>query len=233
MKRENIWKSYTEQQCAELEALCERYRSFLDQGKTERECVRTAVRLAREAGYEDLKDVIREGKTLKAGDKVYAVCMDKALALYMAGSRPMKEGMRILGAHIDSPRLDVKQNPLYEDTEMAYLDTHYYGGVKKYQWVTIPLAIHGVVAKKDGTITEVCIGEDENDPIFCVTDLLIHLAGQQMDKKARVVIEGGIWICWWAAVLRRHPRKREKRRAEKPEIRTAKRKRRTAGRKRP
>lgn len=190
MKRENIWKSYTKQQCDELEALCERYRSFLDQGKTERECVKTAIRLAREAGYEDLQDVIKQGKTLKAGDKVYAVCMDKSLALYMVGSRPMKEGMRILGAHIDSPRLDVKQNPLYEDTEMVYLDTHYYGGVKKYQWVTIPLAIHGVVAKKDGTVTEVCIGEDENDPIFCVTDLLIHLAGQQMDKKARVVIEG-------------------------------------------
>lgn len=190
MKQENIWKSYTEQQCRELEALAQRYKAFLDHGKTERECVKEAVCLARAAGYEDLQDVIREGRTLKAGDKVYAVCMDKAVALYLIGSRPMKEGMRILGAHIDSPRLDVKQNPLYEDTEMVYLDTHYYGGVKKYQWVTIPLAIHGVVAKKDGTVTEVCIGEDEEDPIFCVTDLLIHLAGQQMEKKARVVIEG-------------------------------------------
>ena len=190
MKQENIWKSYSEQQCRELEELSGRYKAFLDKGKTERECVKEAIRLAREAGYEDLKEIAAAGKTLKAGDKVYAVCMEKILALYMVGSRPMKDGMRILGAHIDSPRLDVKQNPLYEDTEMAYLDTHYYGGVKKYQWVTIPLAIHGVVAKKDGSLIEVRIGEEEGDPIFCVTDLLIHLAGQQMDKKARVVIEG-------------------------------------------
>ena len=190
MARENVWKTYTEEQCRELEILAEDYKAFLDKGKTERECVTETIRLAEAAGYVDLESVIREGKTLKPGDKVYAVCMNKAIALFLLGEEPLKQGMRILGAHIDSPRLDLKQNPLYEDTEMAYLDTHYYGGVKKYQWVTIPLAIHGVVAKKDGTVTEICIGEKESDPVFCITDLLIHLAGEQMEKKARGVIEG-------------------------------------------
>ncbi len=190
MKRENVWKTYDEAQCAALEKLAEEYKSFLDKGKTERECVKEAVRLAEEKGYQSLEKAVAEGTALKAGDKVYATCMDKAVALFVLGTEPMKQGMRILGAHIDSPRLDLKQIPLYEDTEMVYLDTHYYGGVKKYQWVTIPLAIHGVVAKKDGTVIPVCIGEAESDPIFCVTDLLIHLSGEQMEKKAKVVIEG-------------------------------------------
>lgn len=190
MNQENIWNSYTQEQCRRLEELSASYRDFLDKGKTERECVAEAVRLAEAAGYQNLEAVIQSGSRLQAGDKVYAVCMKKAVALFQLGTAPMKEGMRILGAHIDSPRLDLKQNPLYEDTELAYLDTHYYGGVKKYQWVTIPLAIHGVVAKKDGSVTEITIGEKDSDPVFCVTDLLIHLAGAQMEKKAKVVIEG-------------------------------------------
>ncbi|MDY3249458.1 MAG: aminopeptidase [Candidatus Choladocola sp.] len=190
MKKENSWKTYTAEQLQELNGLADRYKAFLDAGKTERECVKEAVRLARAQGYRSLEEVKQSKEQLKAGDKVYAVCMNKMVALFLIGTEPMNEGMRILGAHIDSPRLDLKQNPLYEDTELAYLDTHYYGGVKKYQWVTIPLAIHGVVAKKDGTVTEICIGEKEEDPVVFVSDLLIHLAGEQMEKKARVVIEG-------------------------------------------
>lgn len=190
MAKENVWKTYTQEQCRELEVLAEDYKAFLDRGKTERECVTETIRQAEAAGYVNLEDVIREGKVLKTGDKVYAVCMNKAIALFLLGEDPMRQGMRILGAHIDSPRLDLKQNPLYEDTELVYLDTHYYGGVKKYQWVTIPLAMHGVVAKKDGTLTEICIGEKDTDPILCVTDLLIHLSGEQLEKKAKVVIEG-------------------------------------------
>ena len=190
MAKENVWKTYTQEQCRELEVLAEDYKAFLDRGKTERECVTETIRQAEAAGYVNLEDVSREGKVLKTGDKVYAVCMNKAIALFLLGEDPMRQGMRILGAHIDSPRLDLKQNPLYEDTELVYLDTHYYGGVKKYQWVTIPLAMHGVVAKKDGTLTEICIGEKDTDPILCVTDLLIHLSGEQLEKKAKVVIEG-------------------------------------------
>ena len=188
--RENAWKTYDEAQLKELERTCENYKAFLNAGKTERGCVRETIRQAGEAGYRDLDEVVQAGEALKAGDKVYAVNRGKAVALFHLGRRPLTDGMRILGAHIDSPRMDLKQNPLYEDTQMAYLDTHYYGGVKKYQWVTIPLAIHGVVAKKDGTVTDVVIGEDEADPVFCVTDLLIHLAAEQMEKKAKVVIEG-------------------------------------------
>lgn len=190
MAKENVWKSYTEEQCQELEVLAKNYKAFLDNGKTERECVTETIRLAEEAGYQELEAVIQEGKTLKPGDKVYSVCMEKAIALFLLGEEPMKQGMKILGAHLDSPRLDLKQNPLYEDSDLAYLDTHYYGGVKKYQWVTIPLAMHGVVVKKDGMVTEICIGEDEDDPILCISDLLIHLSQEQLEKKAKVVIEG-------------------------------------------
>ena len=190
MNRENAWKKYKEEDIRSLEELCSGYRTFLDKGKTERECVKETVRLAQERGYRDLNEVIAAGEKLQAGDKVYAVNMNKTIALFHMGQRPLKDGMRILGAHIDSPRMDLKQNPLYEDSDMVYLDTHYYGGIKKYQWVTIPLAIHGVVAKKDGSVQEVVIGEDDADPILCVTDLLIHLAQEQMEKKARVVIEG-------------------------------------------
>ena len=151
MERKNMWEHYTEEQERELEELAVRYRKCLDQSKTERECVTLSIAMAEENGYQNIEDCIREGVTLKAGDKVYAQYMKKTLALFHIGTKPLTEGMNILGAHVDSPRLDVKQNPLYEDTQMAYLDTHYYGGVKKYQWVTIPLAIHGVVVKKDGT----------------------------------------------------------------------------------
>ena len=146
--------------------------------------------MAKEAGYQDIKDVLKEGKSLKAGDKVYAVCMEKMLAMFRMGEEPLSNGMNILGAHIDSPRIDVKQNPLYESEGMAYLDTHYYGGIKKYQGVTGPMALHGVVAKKDGSVEEISIGEKESDPVFVITDLLVHLAANQMSKKASEVIEG-------------------------------------------
>lgn len=190
MERKNAWKDYEKKDIKELETLCKEYRRFLNHGKTERECVKYIVSLAKENGYEDLAEIKKSGRTLKVGDKVYAVNMKKAIALFQIGQDAIVNGMNILGAHIDSPRMDVKQNPLYEDTDFAYLDTHYYGGIKKYQWVTLPLAIHGVVAKKNGELVEIVIGEDEKDPIFCVTDLLIHLAGEQMDKKATKVVEG-------------------------------------------
>lgn len=190
MRRTDTWNTYSEAQLAELEALSDGYKAFLDQGKTERECVREAVKLAEKAGYVSICQVQESGRTLTAGDKVYAVCMNKMIALFQVGSEPMEKGMRILGAHIDSPRLDIKQNPLYEESGMAYLDTHYYGGIKKYQWVTIPLALHGVVVKKDGETVEVSVGEQADDPVVFVSDLLIHLAGEQLEKKARVVIEG-------------------------------------------
>lgn len=190
MIRKNAWNMYSTEQKEELESLVGRYKSFLDSGKTERECVEESVRLARARGYISLEEVQQSGRRLEAGDKVYASCMNKMLALFRIGKRPIYEGMRILGAHIDSPRLDVKQNPLYEDSDLAYLDTHYYGGVKKYQWVTIPLAIHGVVAKKDGTVLNICIGEKESDPVVLISDILVHLSGQQLEKKARVVIDG-------------------------------------------
>lgn len=190
MERNNIWASYDEGRLEELEKINGLYRECLDQGKTERECVTLTIRMAEEKGYRDLRQLIKDGAEVKAGDKIYAVCMDKSIALFNIGSRPLEEGMNILGAHIDSPRIDVKQNPLYESDELAYLDTHYYGGIKKYQWVTLPLAIHGVVAMKDGSRVEVCVGEKEDEPVFAVTDLLIHLAAKQMEKKAGIVIEG-------------------------------------------
>ena len=190
MEKKSVWNNYSKKELTELEKLNKHYRHFLDAGKTERECVKEAVRLAEKEGFCNLQDVIRKGDTLKAGDRVYAVYMEKAVALFVIGTKEIEKGMNILGAHIDSPRLDLKQNPLFEDSELAYLDTHYYGGIKKYQWVTIPLALHGVVAKKDGTVTEINIGEEEEDPVFCISDLLIHLSGQQMEKNAAKVVEG-------------------------------------------
>ena len=190
MQRKNMWKEYTEIQQKELEELSVRYKECLDIGKTERECVKLGKKMADAWGYKNLEDCISEGTTLKAGDKVYADCMGKAFVMFQLGKKPLEEGMNILGAHIDSPRIDVKQNPLYEDSDMAYLDTHYYGGIKKYQWVTIPLAIHGTIAKKDGTVQDIIIGEKEDDPVLVISDLLIHLSQQQIEKKAGVVVEG-------------------------------------------
>jgi len=190
MERKNTWELYDKKQLKELEKLNKEYRNFLDNGKTERECIDVIVNTIEAAGYRELEALVSNGEVLKEGDKVYSVCMNKSVAMYKIGKKPLSEGMNILGAHIDSPRLDVKQNPLYEDNGFAYLDTHYYGGVKKYQWVTLPLAIHGVVVKKDGTTVEVNIGEEEDDPVFFISDLLIHLAGEQMEKKAAKVIEG-------------------------------------------
>ena len=190
MERPNAWKDYTAEQLDELHYLCEGYKAYISDNKTERECCAAAVSLAEEAGYVDLTAKIAAGEALKPGDKVYAVNRGKALMLVNMGTDPLEQGVNILGAHIDSPRLDVKQNPLEEKSDLLTLDTHYYGGIKKYQWVTVPLAIHGVVAKKDGTVVPVAVGEDPEDPVFCVSDLLIHLAGEQLTKEASKVIEG-------------------------------------------
>ena len=190
MDRKNAWTTYSKEELDRLEQVNTEYKNCLDAGKTERECVALAVEKAKAEGYKDIRDVIKNGGEVKAGDKLYAVCMNKTIALFHMGTKPLTEGMNILGAHIDSPRIDVKQNPLYENEEFAYLDTHYYGGIKKYQWVTLPLALHGVIAKKDGTTVQVSIGEKEDDPVFVITDLLIHLASKQMEKKAATVVEG-------------------------------------------
>ena len=189
-KKTSVWSKYTAQDHSALEELAHEYIDFLSICKTERESVTEAVRLAQEAGYLDLADIIAQGTALKPGDKVYAVHMKKAVVLFHIGEAPLARGMNILGAHIDTCRLDVKQNPLYEDSGLAYFDTHYYGGIKKYQWVTIPLALHGVVVKKDGTTIQITLGEREDDPVFCVTDLLVHLSQDQLEKKASKVIEG-------------------------------------------
>ena len=189
-KKTSVWSKYTEKERAAVNELARGYIDFLSDCKTERESVTEAVRLAQSAGYRDLADIIARGEKLAAGDKVYAVNMKKAIVLFHIGTEPMECGMNILGAHIDTCRLDVKQNPLYEDNGLAYFDTHYYGGIKKYQWVTIPLALHGVVVKKDGTVVEIALGEKADDPVFCVTDLLVHLSQEQLEKKASKVIEG-------------------------------------------
>lgn len=190
MERKNLWTVYSDEQLQHLEEVNAGYKAYLDNGKTERECVREAVKMAKEAGYRDLNEVIANGETLKAGDLVYAVCMEKTLALFCIGQEPLEKGMNILGAHVDSPRIDLKQNPLYENTELAYLDTHYYGGIKKYQWLTTPLAIHGVVVRKDGSVENIVIGEDEADPVLMITDILPHLGAEQMQGTAAKIIEG-------------------------------------------
>lgn len=190
MKKNNLWLKYSQEDRKRADEVCERYKRCLDQGKTERECVALVVTMAEDSGYRELYSVIERGETIKAGDKLYAVQMDKSVALFQIGRKQMSEGLNILGAHIDSPRIDIKQNPLYEKDGFAYFDTHYYGGIKKYQWTAIPMAIHGVIAKKDGTVVKVCIGEREEDPVFVITDLLVHLAGEQMTKKAADVVTG-------------------------------------------
>ena len=188
--KENAWKKHDEAGKKEVFDFAEGYRNFLSVNKTERECVCASIALAEEKGYRNIEECIQQGVRLHAGDKVYVNNMGKALALFVIGEEPMEKGMRILGAHIDSPRLDIKQNPVYEDTDFALLDTHYYGGIKKYQWVTLPLALHGIVAKKDGTKVSVVIGENEQDPVVGITDLLPHLAADQMKKDGGKIIEG-------------------------------------------
>ena len=190
MYRKNAWKALKDGEMAKLEAFAEKYKAYLDAGKTERECVTESVRQAKEAGFVSLDDVLKEGKQLQPGDRVYCNWMNKCFMAWVIGENDITSGMNILGAHIDSPRIDVKQNPLFENGGFAYLDTHYYGGIKKYQWVASPLALHGVVCKKDGTKVTIAIGEDENDPVFYISDLLIHLAADQMGKPAGKVIEG-------------------------------------------
>ncbi|WP_044914577.1 aminopeptidase [Butyrivibrio sp. WCE2006] len=190
MKSTNVWTKYTAKQLKEVEAFADSYKNFLDNSKTEREAIDSIVNEIEDAGYRELNTLIGSNTKLKKGDKVYSVWMNKSIAMFQIGSEPLENGMNILGAHIDSPRMDVKQNPLYEDTSIAYLDTHYYGGIKKYLYVAIPLSIHGVVVKKDGTTVQLNVGEDEDDPVFFISDLLIHLSGDLMSKKASQVVEG-------------------------------------------
>ena len=190
MDNKNAWKKYKAKDLKELNRVCDGYKEFISKGKTERECVELTVEMVKAAGYKDVNEVLAKGKKLKKGDKLYGVCMNKTLALFQIGEEPLTSGMNILGAHIDSPRADIKQNPLYETDNLGYLDTHYYGGIKKYQWVAQPMAIHGVVCLKDGTTVKVTVGDDPKDPVFCFTDLLIHLARQQMTKSAGEVVTG-------------------------------------------
>ena len=173
-----------------MASVCSRYMTCLDEGKTERESARLTVSMAEEQGYRNLRELVEQGEALKAGDKVYYMYNEKLIVLYHIGKESMEAGMNILGAHIDSPRMDVKQNPLYENGGFAYLDTHYYGGIKKYQWVTLPLAIHGVVVRKDGSRVNISVGEKDTDPVFTVSDLLIHLSREQLTKTASKVVEG-------------------------------------------
>lgn len=185
MYAKNTWEKYKDN-LNEVMEYNEGYKDYISKNKTERACVKDSIRLAEEKGFKPLDSF----ETLKPGDKVYVNNRDKNIALFVIGNKPLTEGMRILGAHIDSPRMDLKQNPLYESEGFVLADTHYYGGVKKYQWVTIPLSLYGVVAKKDGTVVDVVIGEDDDDPVVGISDLLIHLAAEQLDKKAAKVIEG-------------------------------------------
>ncbi len=190
MYKKVAWEKYDEKQMKAVMDFSEGYKNYITKGKTERACVKESVALAKACGYVDLADKIANQETLQPGDKVYAVNMDKNVATFIIGKQPLSNGLRILGAHIDSPRLDLKQNPLYESEGFTLADTHYYGGVKKYQWVTLPLSLHGVVFKKDGTRVEVIIGEDDNDPVVGITDLLIHLSADQMQKSGAKVVEG-------------------------------------------
>lgn len=190
MNEKTVWETYTEEEKEKVFDFCEEYRTFLSKCKTERECVEEILKDVEAHGYRSLKSIRKEGKSLKAGDKVYVSIMGKTLALFHIGRKSMEEGMNILGAHIDSPRLDLKQNPLYEDGGQAMLETHYYGGIKKYQWVAMPLALHGVVAKKDDSVVKITLGEDALDPVVGISDLLPHLGKKQMEKKGSEVIEG-------------------------------------------
>ncbi len=190
MERVNAWKTYDENELNQVMALGESYKAYLGAGKTERECVKEAVKLAKKHGFKDMAARIASGKALKAGEKLYYTHMDKCIMLFIVGSEKLEKGFNIIGAHIDSPRLDVKQNPLYETESLAYMDTHYYGGIKSFQWLTLPLAIHGVVVKKDGSVIELSVGEDDKDPVFCISDILPHLGQDQMKKTASEFIDG-------------------------------------------
>ena len=190
MERENAWKSCNKQTVKEIFGFCEGYKKFISECKTERECTRRSIQMAEEHGYRNLKEIIAAKETIKSGDKVYADNMGKAIVLFNIGKKPIEDGLKILGAHIDSPRLDVKQNPLYEDSDLVLMDTHYYGGIKKYQWTTIPLSLHGVVTKKNGETVDIVIGEDDKDPVLYISDLLPHLAGEQMKKTLAEGITG-------------------------------------------
>ncbi|MBQ7641773.1 MAG: aminopeptidase [Acholeplasmatales bacterium] len=186
MYKKNAWSKYNDQEMKKLMTFCEDYKDFLSTCKTERECVKYSVELIEKLGFKNINSL----KSLKAGDKVYAVNRDKNICVFVIGDEPIENGLNVLGAHIDSPRIDIKQNPLYESEGYAMLDAHYYGGIVKYQWVTIRLAIHGVVCKKDGKIVNVCIGENPDDPVLVITDLLPHLAAEKMQKSGDKVIEG-------------------------------------------
>ena len=190
MERPNAWKNYNKTDLKKVEATAERYKDFLNSGKTERECVQYTVALLEKAGYIPLDQAIRENRKLQPGDKLYLNQMNKAVVVFLLGKQPLENGMNIVGAHIDSPRIDLKQNPFYEDTDFALADTHYYGGIKKYQWVARQLSLHGVVVKKDGSIVNICIGEKESDPVVGVSDLLIHLSQEQAAKKLSEAITG-------------------------------------------
>lgn len=190
MEKESAWKKYTEEDLNKLDLLCNDYKQFLTIAKTERETTKEIIKRAEEKGYENLEEYISENKRILPGDKIYVNNKGKAVALFNIGTEPITNGMNILGAHIDSPRIDLKANAIYESDGFTYFDTHYYGGIKKYQWVTLPLAIHGVVIKKDGTKIEICIGEDDADPVIGITDLLPHLASEQMKKEGAKLVEG-------------------------------------------
>jgi len=184
------WDKYEGEKRDEVFDFCDGYINYISTCKTERECVLTSIDMAKALGYRDFNEILDSNQVLKAGDRVYVNNKDKGLILFLIGEEPIDKGMRIIGSHVDSPRLDLKQNPLYEDTKLAMMETHYYGGIKKYQWVNTPLALHGVVVKKDGTKIDVVIGEDDNDPVVGISDLLIHLSQDQLQKKGNVVIEG-------------------------------------------
>lgn len=190
MKKESAWKKYNEEDLEKLNNICNDYKRFLTVSKTEREAAKEIIRRAEEKGYKNLEDYIKNNVEIRPGDKIYVNNKGKAVALFHIGEKPITEGMNILGAHIDSPRIDLKANPIYESDGFVYFDTHYYGGIKKYHWVTLPLALHGVVVKKDGQKIEICIGEEESDPVVGITDLLPHLAAEQMKKEASKLIEG-------------------------------------------
>ncbi len=189
MSNEAVWQTYSAGDIEKLEEISSAYIDFISENKTEREFISASIKLAEEKGYVNIEDVMKQGEKIASGDKVYYQKHGKSVVLVHIGSNDITSGANILGAHVDSPRLDLKQNPLVERNGLLHLDTHYYGGIKPYQWVALPLALHGVVVKKDGSVVSICIGEDAKDPVFCVSDLLIHLAQEQMKKSGSKVVD--------------------------------------------